>query len=271
MARPKDPYKGTILGKPLELFCAPRIHSERPPDDADPDVWRHIISSLKKADARKHMFAFLELYDHFKINRFAPKADLELILSLAWRHEKNLFDDNGRARITELYELYGADPESDGELCLALKIASKHIPAFQAMKYLSDEHLKKARNEGPGAPSNLDHFGIFTLLSLIGLFKEEHRKKFNQKPSDRQIAQYITDPVKAAELIGKTQADIELSRLSGQGNKDRNIHRDLSERAIRGYLKEIRNLVSDLKKSKGSKFQYQLFNTVLPIIFKDGQ
>lgn len=269
MARPKDPYKGTILGKYLELDCPIMADPNKPQFNANPLKWKKAIQDVQKEDTQKIIDLHLALYEHFGIDRFSGVADQELVLSIAFRHEKRLIDKNGRVSLSDLYRANGIDPlKENSTYNLALKLAKKYIPAFQKTIFPEDTINELRWDSGPGSPLKLGFIETVSLLSLIGFFTTAHKEKFHKKPSVRQLAKYITDTNEAEKVADIKQVETEIGKLKNLGNNDRGESRDLSEHAMRSYIKQIHNLAPDIKKLTASKFQRQLFFDVLPWLFK---
>lgn len=269
MARSKDPYKGTILGKHLALDCPNTADSNNPVFDANPLKWKKAIQEVQKEDAQKIIDLHLALYEHFGIDRFSGVADQELVLSIAFRHEKNLIDKKGRVSLSDLYKANEIDPHKENSTKnLALKLAKKYIPAFQKTIFAEDKFNELKWDSGPGAPLKLGFIETVSLLSLIGFLTTAHKEKYHNKPSVRHLAKYITDTNEAEKVADIKQVETEIGILKNLGNNDRGESRDLSEHAMRSYIKQIKNLDTDIKNLTASKFQRQLYFDVLPWMFK---
>ena len=250
------------LAKPLQ--CRPFLPKQRlpAPPAYSPELhaWTVVPQEVRGENVRllgagltELLKKLIALEDHFGIDSSRPGWERDLSLSLGKRHEPELLFRGKGVALSALFEKYKIDAgEEQADLELSFQLASAHVPAF---RFAEPRRLK-------GRFSTLDFVGFVMAVAAV---QEELRQR-GAKVSDHAVAAVLQNPKRLGTIISQRDAD-HVTRLLRTSGNDRRGHRaPLSDRAVRGYLRQIRKAWTAYREGSASTFQRQYIEEVVPTI-----
>ena len=254
MRRKRSPFSG-ILAQPIKSVLPIEDRPDKPPRlclalGLNAGQWPTFLEALRDRDREILNDKRRALFAHFGINAKHPTAEIDLILSLAHRHEREALILGERVSIAALYDLFKANDLRG----LSWHLANKHVPGF--------------RNAEPerwhGRLSSVEWADIF--LAYIGV--AEHLVRTSGEASDHQIVKILLNKNELAQIIPDWWARRIQTILERSGNKDRDSQRDLSSRSsfLRTAFGEARQAWFAFKSGEPSDFQLQIIVEVEPLV-----
>ena len=247
-------YSG-LLAEPLKFNPLPVLRLDKPHPmflalGLPAEEWQTFLKALWKQDFEKFYARRRALFSHFNINLEHPGAEMDLALSLAYRHERATLINGERVSITALCNLF----ETTDPVQLSWRLAAKHVPGF--------------RSADPKRFERRVSSGEWVEIFIAYLVVVDHLERKGGKASDREVVNIILDKKKLKEIIPEKAARTVQTVLEHTGNKDRNSPRDLKSRHsfLRVALREARNAWIDLRSFKVSDFQLQWVTQIWPLL-----
>jgi hypothetical protein len=189
--------------------------------------------------------------DHFGIDISRPGWERDLVASLGKRHERALLFKGKGVAVSALFEKYNIDPGQErADLDLSFHIASTYVPGFQLAEPCRPE----------GRFTTRDFVGLAMAVDAV----REHLRQREPTTSDRAVAAVLQDPKRLRTIIPQRAAD-QITRILGTSGNDRRGHAaPLSDTALRGYLRQMREARVAYREGRASMFQRQYVEEVLP-------
>ena len=266
--RGKRSYYSGPLAEPIPWEPPLPALSYTPPAGCSPrtvDIHKAMLAEIEEHNARRASALMtagwrklMLLCEHFGISTdpLPPGWSRDLALSLARRHE-SLFIKGSTRKCSEIFAAYEVDPdqhEGDADLALALALAHKHVPG------LNYSHPEPAK-------SRLDTIQLVD-LALAALAVKEHLTQRGEEVSDRKVASVLRSPAKLASSIPQPDAEAIAGMIETKGNDERGNPRPLSDRAIRGYLRQMREAWNAFRDGRANSLQVQFVEEVLPLLHR---
>lgn len=258
-------YSGP-LAEPIPFEPTLSTRADAPAAGCSPgtaDFHKAAVAEIKEHNARRAREQLTAQYrklmllcEQFgiSIDPLPPGWSRDLALCLARRHE-SLFTKGSTRKYSEIFAAYGIDPdqqERDADLALALSIAHKHVPG------LSYSHPVPAG-------SRLDTVRLASLALAVEAIRE-HLRQAGKQVSDRQVSLVLRSPERLASIIPKTAAEPLTDFTNTSGNKDKVNPRPLSDTAIRGYLRQMREAWNAVRDGRATLVRVQFVEEVLPLL-----
>jgi hypothetical protein len=255
-------YYSGILAEPLSGSPTDHgYHPDKPPPwfltlGGSPERWRDGIQKLIRDHVEGFVERHLALYAHFGIDPKAPGADMDLALSLANRHEHESLQQGKRVAWAALCEREGIDPAlQDSGSALARTLACKHVPGMKI-------DLTHTQDWG----TKFSSVDLLHLLTAAG-YVDDHLRRSGRAFSARAIAEILLDKRRLQKIIPPAAAEKLHAIFRKYGNRKREVSGSgqLSDRALRGILKDVRTLGPMIRgRKKLSDRQLQIWLDVLP-------
>jgi hypothetical protein len=243
------PYTG-VLNDPLVLRCAPGEQSvlrvlTRLCGISDEQA-QQFFRRACQADIDDWFRRVNALIEHFEIDKSKEAWPKDLLDALRQRHCP-------KTTYRELFlEVAIKSDEPGADFSAALNLAHRFVPGFQP-----------AATDDPGGP--LTTTEVFYLLTAFGAISTAITAK-GKVASDRAVAAVMLDEPKRRLVLGRGLADIIGRFISEHGNAKRGTHGDISERTLRVYMRQIREVPKAFSEGKASAFQMQLVLYDLPML-----
>jgi hypothetical protein len=281
MARPHSWSYDGILACPIQdIVFLPGLFAEAPADwfigiGGRPEQWKPFSMAVAERLVKicADIVARLEaLREAFEIPS-RPGWERNLSLSLAMRHEPWVFAPP-HVRLAELCESLDLSvdaPDRD----LVMRLAEKHVPGFAMLPPKIDDrlylHLQPIlpwfrpddAQQGRLSTREIVYLCIADMTTRMCL---QHT---GAAVSDRSVAQFILNEL-AKSGEGSTEFSREISSIiKKRGNRKpgkRGFDNRMSERTLRGYLREMRTATHDLQEGNSTAFQRRFRLVAFPTI-----
>jgi len=274
-------YEGILACPIQDIVYLPGLFGEAPPDwligiGGRPEQWKPFSMAVAERwvkicdDIEARLEALCEV---FEIEQSCCGWERDLFLSLAMRHEPWVFTPP-RVRFAELCKKLNLSVDAPPR-DLVMGLAKKHVPGFAMLPPKVDDRLYLHLQ--PILPWFRPDDAQQARLSTREIVYLWYADKFarmvlshaGKKVSDRRVAEMIwNDPGFLGPRCSEFAKEL-TSIIEGRGNcklGPRGHVNRLSERALRGYLREMRKATDKVLLGEATEFQRAFRLVALPIV-----